>query len=132
MASFDSMRRDLERKARLTATNTARDIESRLRRESPSASGNMRQRTTAKASTTTRGALIDIKVDTDYAHIVRGGQRPHVITPRRAGGVLRFQSGGRTVFARSVNHPGAQPRSWWDDALRDVPDLLQRNWRGVR
>lgn len=132
MANFDGMRRELERKARATGTTTARDIESRLRQNSPSASGNMRNRTNATSRAISSGTQIDIKVDTAYAHIVRAGQRSHVIRPRNAGGVLVFQSRGRTVFARSVNHPGAQPRTWWDDTIRDIPDLLQRNWRGVR
>lgn len=132
MGSLDSLRRDLNNKARLTGANTASTVESRLRRESPVASGNMRAYTTAKSSVAASGVRIDIKVDTPYAHIVARGQRPHAITARSPGGVLVFQSGGRTVFARSVNHPGAQPRSWWDDAIRDLPDLLARTWRGLR
>lgn len=132
MADLTALRRDLERRANITARNTASDWESRLRRTSPSDSGNMRQRTTVKARPTASGATIEAKVDTDYAHIVRSGQRPHTITPRTDGGVLAFRSRGSLVFARSVNHPGAQPNTWWDDALRDVPDLLQRNWNGVR
>jgi phage gpG-like protein len=37
-----------------------------------------------------------------------GGQTaPHVIQPR-AGGVLAFQMGGKTVFARKINHPGSK------------------------
>ena len=129
--SFDALRRELERKVRLTGTTTASDLESRLRRTSAVASGNMRSRTTARSSPIANGARIVAKVDTKYARIVASGQRPHVIRPRNPGGVLAFQSRGRSVFARSVNHPGAQPRSWWDDALRDVPDLLARNWRGI-
>lgn len=131
MANLDSLRRELERKARLTVTNTARDLESRLRRSAPVDTGNMRQRTRATARTSRTGGRIDVIVDTDYAHIVRSGQRPHRITPRRQGGVLAFRSGGSLVFARSVNHPGARGNTWWDDALRDVPDLMQRNWRGT-
>lgn len=131
MANLDPMRRELQRKARVTARNTARDLESRLRRTSPVDSGNMRQRTRATSRTTRTGAIIDVIVDTKYAHIVRSGQRPHVITPRQAGGVLAFRTGGQLVFARSVNHPGALGNSWWDNALRDVPGMLQRNWRGA-
>lgn len=33
------------------------------------------------------------------------GARPHVIRPRRKR-ALKFQAGGRTVFAKKVNHPG--------------------------
>ena len=132
MAKLDAMRRQLERKARLTAAITASDLESRLRRTSPVDTGNMRAYTTAKSTPTAAGARIDVKVDTPYAHIVAHGQRPHVIRPRREGGVLVFDVGGRTVYARSVNHPGAQARTWWADALRDMPNILQRNWNGVR
>lgn len=126
------IRRQLDRKVRATALNSAREIEQRLRQNSPVDSGEMRNRTTARARVTSTGAEIDVTVDTPYAHIVAHGQRPHTIRPRREGGVLVFQSGGRTVYARSVNHPGAQGNSWWDDTIRDIPDILLRNWRGAR
>jgi hypothetical protein len=132
MADFSDLRRQLQRKATIAAQATASDWESRLRRTSPVDSGEMRAKTTVKARPTASGATIEAKVDTTYAHIVSKGQRPHVITPRNPGGVLVFRQGGQIRFARSVNHPGAQPRTWWDDALRDVPDMLQRNWNGIR
>lgn len=47
------------------------------------------------------------------------GSRPHVILPRRAR-VLRFESGGMTVFARRVNHPGTRAKNWWEPVLRDA------------
>ena len=40
-------------------------------------------------------------------HEFGGRTRPHVIEAK-AGGVLAFQSGGKTVFARRVNHPGSK------------------------
>lgn len=91
----------------------------------------MRSHTTVTSRPTAAGTRIEAKVDTRYAHIVAKGQRPHVITAR-PGGVLAFRSGGQLRFARSVNHPGAQPRTWWDDALRDLPDMLQRSWDAAR
>lgn len=129
---MDDLRRQLERKTQRAAANTASDIESRLRRTSPVDSGQMRSQTRATSRTTATGAEIEIVVDTPYAHIVASGQRPHRITPRREGGVLVFDVGGRTVYARSVNHPGAQPNDWWASAIRDLPDILERNWRGAR
>lgn len=132
MADLSELKRTMQRRAVTACRTTASDIESRLRRTSPVDTGNMRAKTTAVATPTATGAQITIKVDTDYAHIVRKGQRPHVIRPRTEGGVLAFRSGGRLVFARSVNHPGAQPRTWWDDALRDLPGLLARNLRNAR
>lgn len=35
--------------------------------------------------------------------------RPHIIRPRKAGGVLVFPYKGRTVFTKKVNHPGSSP-----------------------
>lgn len=128
---FDQLRRELERKANVTGRNSARDIQHRLRQTGPISSGQMQSATTAKSRPNARGSLIEIKIDTDYAHIVSGGQRPHVITPRRPGGVLVFDVGGRTVFARRVNHPGAQPNDWWTRTIREVPDIIARNWRGA-
>lgn len=40
-----------------------------------------------------------------YVMAHHDGARPHVIRPRRKK-ALKFQSGGKTVFAKKVNHPG--------------------------
>ena len=46
----------------------------------------------------------------EYAPDVEFGTRPHKIQAKN-GGVLAFKKNGKTVFAKSVNHPGtpAQP-----------------------
>jgi hypothetical protein len=46
-----------------------------------------------------------------YAGWMEHGTRPHVIRPKRPGGLLVFfwPKAGRTVFLRSVNHPGTRP-----------------------
>ncbi len=49
---------------------------------------------------------------------VVNGTRPHIIRPRRPGGVLRFTVGGRVVYARYVSHPGTRPNDFLTDALR--------------
>lgn len=49
---------------------------------------------------------------------VLDGTRPHVIRPRRAK-ALRFDVGGRTVFAAVVHHPGTRPNNFLARALRD-------------
>jgi hypothetical protein len=49
---------------------------------------------------------------------VVNGTRPHIIRPRRRGGVLRFTIGGRVVYARYVNHPGTRPNDFLLEALR--------------
>lgn len=47
------------------------------------------------------------------------GARPHVIRPRRQGGLLVFSwpKAGGTVFLRHVNHPGNRPMPWWRDVV---------------
>lgn len=45
------------------------------------------------------------------------GTRPHRIVARRAK-ALRFEVGGRIVFAKSVRHPGTRPNNFLLDALR--------------
>lgn len=45
------------------------------------------------------------------------GTEAHVIRPKKVGGVLVFEMGGQTVFARVVNHPGNVARPWWRRAL---------------
>ncbi|MEU4584873.1 hypothetical protein AB0F92_22700 [Kitasatospora aureofaciens] len=46
------------------------------------------------------------------------GTRPHIIRPRRAK-ALRFEIGGRTVFAKVVHHPGTRANPFLQRALRE-------------
>lgn len=46
-----------------------------------------------------------------YAMAVHDGTGPHVIKAKR-GKLLRFTVGGRTIYTRSVNHPGNRPNPW--------------------
>ena len=118
MGSLDAMRRDLIRKTSQAAQLTASDWESRLRRETPTDTGNMRQRTTVRARTTATGATILAKVDTPYAHIVAGGQRPHLITEAKPG---KFLHNVRTGFEADV---ASQP------PRRDGPHMVGRRTQG--
>lgn len=72
-----------------------------------------------------------ITVNVDYAEMVHDGTRPHIIRPKRAHtlrrssrGVvkpaLRFEIGGRIVYAKVVHHPGTRARPFLDRALREV------------
>lgn len=66
---------------------------------------------------------VDVTADTPYAAAIELGAKPHVITARK-GKALRFQVGGRTVFRRSVNHPGNKPYKFLAGALeREVDDI---------
>lgn len=49
-----------------------------------------------------------VKSGVDYAVYVEFGTSAHVIRPNGAD-VLAFESGGETVFAKEVKHPGTPP-----------------------
>jgi HK97 gp10 family phage protein len=46
-----------------------------------------------------------------------GTKGPYEIKPKRAGGVLAFQIGGKTVFAKRVMHPGIKPHPFMRPGL---------------
>jgi hypothetical protein len=54
-----------------------------------------------------RAGVQVMRVDAPYAAVVEFGSRPHMIFPRHAQ-ALRFEAGGRVVFARYVRHPGTK------------------------
>jgi hypothetical protein len=62
-----------------------------------------------------RGDKSTIRARAPYAGFVINGTPPHII--RAKDGALRFQIGGATVFARSVNHPGTRPNDFFGRAL---------------
>lgn len=56
-----------------------------------------------------------VTANTDYALYVHEGTRPHLIRPKRAK-ALRFEVGGRVVFAKLVRHPGTKARPFLRNA----------------
>lgn len=54
-----------------------------------------------------------------YALIVHNGSRPHVIKPRKPGGILRFKNrAGVVVHRRHVLHPGTAANEFLVRALK--------------
>jgi HK97 gp10 family phage protein len=45
---------------------------------------------------------------------------PYKILPKRPGGVLVFKIGNRTIYARSVTHPGVRPHPFMRPAFRQA------------
>jgi hypothetical protein len=125
------MRRELEQRSRIFARTLANEWERELKRTNPIDSGNMRDHTTARDSISPIGARVEAVVGTDYAKFVSEGTRPHVISARNAR-ALRFTWHGRTVYFKSVNHPGTQANDWWTRSIKELPSLMQRIWRGLR
>ena len=71
---------------------------------------------TTDTTTSGRGVSGVMTLRHPAAGYVIHGTRPHVIVPRR-GRALRFQAGGRTVFAARVNHPGNRPNNFLAEAV---------------
>lgn len=64
-----------------------------------------------------RGLQGVITCDHPATRFVLDGTRPHIIRPRRKK-ALRFEIGGREVFAAVVHHPGTKPNNFLGRALR--------------
>lgn len=63
--------------------------------------------------------IYTIGFDVYYAPFVNDGTKPHKIRPKTKQ-ALKFNVGGRTVFAAVVNHPGTKANPFLDRALRQV------------
>ena len=71
-----------------------------------------------------RAGVQVMRVDAPYAAVVEFGSRPHPIFPRHAQ-ALRFEVGGRVVFARYVRHPGTRAQL----VIRRALDTVTRKIR---
>ena len=79
---------------------------SRFQRRSP-VGQSLKDATEHKFIRTGSGAVVRIFSTKKTAEFLEYGTKPHVIRARRAR-FLRFVVGGKTVFARKVNHPGTR------------------------
>lgn len=93
-----------------------RRVETRARQLAPGSMG----RQISSEITRERGEITGFVISNHPATIyVVSGTRPHVIRPVRAQ-ALRFQVGGRTVFAKIVYHPGTRANNFLLQALREA------------
>jgi hypothetical protein len=105
--------RECARLSRRTATQARQDV--------PVRTGNLGRQigegpVSMVGPKTAHGSVHD---NADYALYVHEGTSPHVIRPRNAK-ALRFDVGGRTVFAQLVHHPGTKARPFLLNAGRRV------------
>lgn len=91
------------------------------KKAAPRRSGQLADRLHAVRRTNER--LITSEVP--YLKYVIGGTRAHVIHAKNAR-ALAFNIGGRTVFAKSVNHPGTRANDFLETALDDAGPEFQR------
>lgn len=83
------------------------------------APGSMGKGITLRVEGSGRGMAAVITSTHPASAYVVNGTKPHIIRPRRAK-ALRFQAGGRTVYAAFVRHPGTKPNDFLAQALREA------------
>lgn len=73
-------------------------------------------------ATSVDGQVYSAGVNYARIHEFGGKTAPHLIEPKSADGVLAFSVGGKTVFAKSVNHPGSlmPERSYMRSSLKEM------------
>jgi len=82
-------------------------------------------RNSIKATLTAPSSLA-VVADVEYAAILELGSKPHPIVPRSPGGVLVFDVGGETVFARRVQHPGTSAYNILSEGIAKAGGELNR------
>lgn len=93
--------------------------------------GNLRAHHKFRVERMPPGARGEVYNDADYAEAVHNGSGAHTIRPRRKK-ALRFTMGGRTVFAKSVVHPGTRARPWLARAGQEVAAQTGFRWEPGR
>ena len=97
----------------------------------------MASMTSAGVAPRTSGSRTSIKLrnPSPVAGYTDKGTPPHVIVPRRRGGVLVFfwPKVGHTVFLRRVHHPGSVKHVGWfqERAAHHWPEMLRRAVRAL-
>ncbi len=106
------------RQAAPTMRKLGRSVTRTARRRVNVRTGHLRS--TIGDETTMAGPVVTTTVfaTARYARWVHDGTRPHAITPRRAK-ALRFEIGGRIVFAKRVWHPGYRGSRFLSSSVRD-------------
>lgn len=115
---------ELERAAALGAgklvARATRQTLNRGRVLSPWDTGNLRASHTMDIKVIKAKRVIGrVTTRVNYALAVHEGARPRVIKAKRKK-ALKFKMGGRTVFAKSVRHPGNEGRPWLHRAMTEV------------
>jgi len=58
----------------------------------------------------------------EYGPDVEFGTAPHIIRPSTMK-ALRFKAGGKTIFAKKINHPGTRAQPFFRPALDQVKNI---------
>lgn len=114
------LNRQLRGASRSELETAARQVMNRAKVLAPVDTGRLRASIRIEARRTfALRSVYTVGSDVEYADMVHGGTRPHIIRPKTKQ-VLRFKVGGRYVYARLVHHPGTKGQPFLDRALREV------------
>lgn len=89
------------------------------RRAREIAPGTMKDHITTHVEGSGRGLAAYVVSEHPATQYVIYGTQPHIIRPRRAR-ALRFEVGGRVVYAAYVRHPGTRPNDFLLQALHEA------------
>lgn len=119
-AVWAEVERDLARKV----ASITRRIAAQAKENTPVLTGNLRRSIQEDPLQVAPFRITSgVTATADYAVFVHEGTRAHVIRAKNVKN-LRFQMGGRTVFAPSVNHPGTRARPFLRNAAESVSKSL--------
>lgn len=122
--TLDVLERDMGRAVELAALEGAE--EARRVGRYQDRSGRLRAGIIARfVSNSGRSVTWEILSPASYSKFIESGTRPHVIRAR-GDGYLAFQVGGRTVFARQVNHPGTHAYPFAGPGMQQAERTLVR------
>lgn len=125
----------LSTESKRAADRAGTRVQNEARRLAPVDTGRLRSSIVSRAEDHGRTYDVTVGTNVNYAEFVENGTRRHFIYPRN-GQFLRFQWGGRTVYARVVDHPGTQPQPFlgpaMDNAGAYLREELARAGRRVR
>ena len=113
----------------LRAMNDSRDAGIRFVHSGPGfkpRSGELQKATTGQVIRTARLGVVRLQNRKPYAAPIDKGSRPHLIRAR-AGGTLRFSSGGRVFFRKQVDHPGNRAYRFLERANQHAGEQFLRD-----
>lgn len=82
-------------------------------------SGKLRKSINYKLTKKSSGLVMTVGSGNKIAFWHHEGTKPHTILPKTAK-TMRFNSRGKIVYAKVVNHPGTRPNKYLTDNLRKI------------
>ena len=126
MSGLDPLRVLVAEAARKRVEDATARMTDDLKRAAPVDTGELRRKTGVEVSTQTKNKISATAViDVEYADVVVGGSRPHVI---RGNPTLAFRwprRGPGVFFFRSVNHPGTTANPFFERIINRWGEYLR-------